>query len=287
MIMARLKLTLAFWCGLGLAVLHAQAGTLAQFRTQLGDIEVELFDQDKPVTTANFIRCVQAGLFVDSFIQRWEPHFVIQGGGFFMANRATTNQIIRRVGNFGPITNEFSVGPTLSNVYGTLAMARVGGLTNSATSQWFFNLADNTDLDSADGGFTVFGKIIAGTNVLNRFNIANPTNGVFRTDLSDPLHPNPVLDQLNHLPLIPLPSGSFGFMYVDITLLEVRVSAALTGREISWNSVRDLTNRVEFTTEFPPVWTTLTSTNGTGARMIFNDSAPAAQQGFYRVRVDY
>ena len=133
----------------------------------------------------------------------------------------------------------------------------------------------------------MFGKIIAGTNVLNRFNVTNPTNGVFRTNLSDLLHPSPVRDQLNHLPVLPLKTGGFELVYVDVTLLEVRVSATPAGREISWNSVRGLTNRVEFTTEFPPVWTTLVSTNGSGERMLVSDPNSAAQQRFYRVRVDY
>ena len=58
------------------------AGTLTQFRTPLGDIDVELFDEDKPVTTENFIRYVKSGRYENTFIHRWEPEFVIQGGGF-------------------------------------------------------------------------------------------------------------------------------------------------------------------------------------------------------------
>lgn len=271
-----------------LGILNAGAGTLAQFRTLLGDIEVELFDQDKPVTSANFIRYVQSGFYRDGFIHRWEPHFVIQGGGFFLKNRFTTNALIAPVPNFAPITNEFSTGPKLSNGYGTIAMARAAGLTNSATSQWFLNLTNNAGLDGVDGGFTVFGKVISGTNILNRFNITSQTNGIFRTDLSDPQHPNVILDQLNHLPVLPVASGSFDLIYVDVTLLEVRVSALADGvREISWNSARGLTNRVEFTTNFPPAWTSLAMTNGTGERVNVSDSDATAAQRFYRVRVDY
>ncbi|MBI3413983.1 MAG: peptidylprolyl isomerase [Verrucomicrobia bacterium] len=269
-------------------ILNAAAGTLAQFRTPLGDIEVELFDRDKPVTTANFIRYVQVGFYRDGFIHRWEPHFVIQGGGFFLKNRFATNAFIAPVPNFAPITNEFPVGPKLSNGYGTIAMARAAGLTNSATSQWFLNLTNNADLDNVDGGFTVFGKVISGTNLLNRFNITNPTNGIFRTDLSDPLHPNSILDALNHLPVVPLASGSFDLIFVDVTLLQVSVSALVGGgREISWNSARDLTNRVEYTTNFPPVWISLAITNGTGERIRVSDLDSASAQRFYRVRVDY
>src|SRR6185295_1089442 len=75
-----------------------------------------------------------------------------------------------------PVPNEFHTGTLRSNVFGTLAMWRPPGATNAATSQWFFNLGDNsatgggTNLDAAEGGFTVFGQIVAGTNVLAFFN---------------------------------------------------------------------------------------------------------------------
>src|SRR5213596_629688 len=108
------------------------AGTLAQFRTVFGDIEVELYDQDKPVTVQNFIRYVQSGAWSQMFIHRCEPNFVIQGGGYYVANRSTTNQFISSVTNYGTIVNEFAVGRRFSNVYGTIAMAKQSGNTNSA-----------------------------------------------------------------------------------------------------------------------------------------------------------
>ena len=80
------------WIGLALLWLSfvtdtpALAGTLAQFRTVFGDIEVELYDQDKPVTVQNFIRYVQSGVWSQMFIHRCEPNFVIQGGGYYVAN---------------------------------------------------------------------------------------------------------------------------------------------------------------------------------------------------------
>src|SRR5437773_10070573 len=121
----------------------ASAGTLAQFRTVFGDIEVELYDQDKPVTVQNFIRYVRSGAWHDMFIHRCDPNFVIQGGGYYVANRSTTNQFIDRVLPFDTILNEFGAGRRYSNVYGTVAMAKAPGDTNSASSQWFFNLQDN------------------------------------------------------------------------------------------------------------------------------------------------
>src|SRR6516164_440224 len=121
----------------GSRFLHA--GTLAQFRSPLGDVEVELYDQDKPQTVQNFIRYVQSGAYQNEFSHRLLPGFVLQGGGFAITNGGTTNWTIVQVPSYPPITNEFGIGQRFSNVYGTIAMAKLSGDTNSATSQWFFN----------------------------------------------------------------------------------------------------------------------------------------------------
>src|SRR5437667_106759 len=60
----------------------ASAGTLAQFRTTWGDIDVELYDQDKPVTVQNFMRYVKRGVYTNMFLHRCLPGFIVQGGGF-------------------------------------------------------------------------------------------------------------------------------------------------------------------------------------------------------------
>ena len=255
------------------------AGTLAQFRTPLGDLDVELFDQDKPVTTANFIRYVRAGVWQDMFIHRWESRFVIQGGGFFVTNRHTAGVKFAQVPVFGEIANEYSAGRILSNTYGTLAMARVGGKTNSATSQWFFNLTNNAFLDLVDGGFTVFGRVVRGTHVLERFNNPSTNNGIFVADAGAPLNALPVLSR----------NPTFeDLVYVDILLLNVQVQPAPNGgREISWNSVSNVLNVVEFTTPFPPDWQPLASTNGSGGLLRVTDTEVTAPARFYRVRVDY
>ena len=75
--------------------------------------------------------------------------------------------------------------------------------------------------------------------------------------------------------------------YVDVTLLSVQARAAANGaREISWNSVSNQINTIEFTTHFPPSWQSLISTNGTGGTQTIMDADPGAQR-YYRVRVDY
>jgi cyclophilin family peptidyl-prolyl cis-trans isomerase len=258
----------------------AWAGPLAQFRTVLGDIDVELYEQDKPVTVQNFIRYIQSGTYTnDMIIHRWEPGFVIQGGGYYTENRHTTNAVIASITPFPAITNEYSVGRIYSNTYGTLAMARISGETNSADSQWFFNLTNNASLDQVDGGFTVFGHAVGGTNVLNRFNLVSTNNGIWRINIGDPLTAIPVLSAN--------PTYE-DLVYVDVTLLNVHVAQNPSGeRAISWDSVSNRVNHVQFTTQFPPVWTALIDTNGNGQTMTVSDGQTTNRFRFYRVTVDY
>src|SRR6266850_7795650 len=89
-----------------LSVFSAHAGTLAQFRTAFGDLEVELYDQDKPVTVQNFIRYIGSGAYQNEFSHRLVPGFVVQGGGFTVVDRGTTNSGIARITTASAITNE-------------------------------------------------------------------------------------------------------------------------------------------------------------------------------------
>ena len=220
-----------------------------------------------------------------AFVLRWEGGFVIQGGGFYSVNRLTTNANVAAVPTFDPITNEYSVGQTFSNGFGTIAMAREQGKTNSATSQFFFNLTNNAALDTVDGGFTVFGRAVGDTNVLHRFNITSPTNGIFRyLALQPPFNELPVLST-NFTSTEELVET---LVYVDVTLLHVQIeSLASGGRQISWESVSNKVNHVEFTAEMPPVWQELIKTNGTGQTISVSDPQLAATNRFYRVRVEY
>jgi len=261
------------------------AGTLAQFRTVFGDIEVELYDRDKPVTVQNFIRYVESGAYQNEFAHRLVPGFVIQGGGFTITNRGTTNAQIVAVPTFPAITNEFGVGRRFSNVFGTIAMAKLGGNTNSATSQWFFNLADNTFLDANDTNnlFVVFGRVVRGTNVLNSFNQFQYWDGTQTKNLvynwGSPF---------DNLPLLHPSITDSNFVFLDITLLQL--TARLLpggGRLLSWNSPTGLTNIVEFTTSLPPVWQTLVQTNGTGSQLSIIDSTAVDKTKMYRIRVPY
>ncbi len=266
----------------------AGAGTLVQFRTIFGDMEVELYDQDKPVTVQNFLNYIKTGRYENEFAHRLIPGFVFQGGGFTLSN----NTIVP-IPTFPPITNEFGVGRQFSNVFGTIAMAKLGGDTNSATSQWYFNLTNNPSLDAANTNdfFVVFGHVIAGTNVLNIFNsfknwtsnpAPSPTNLVIINYFVPPFNTLPVLTS-NFPPAFTITN----LVFVDISLLQVAITPASGGgKQISWNSSTGLTNIVEYTTNLPPVWNTLVTTNGTGAQMTVVDNTVASSR-FYRVRVAY
>jgi len=162
------KLCLVLAASFLLSVQSASATTVRVI-TSLGDFSIELFDDVTPVTVANFLNYVNSGRFNGTLIHRSVSNFIIQGG--WLSYNAATNQL-------APITldvaiqNEFSV----SNTRGTVAMAKVGGDPNSATSQWFVNLADNSaNLDGQNGGFTAFGRVTGdGMTVVDNIS-AQPT----------------------------------------------------------------------------------------------------------------
>lgn len=115
-------------------------------------VDIALFDQQTPITVTNFLNYVVNGLHNSNIFHRSVPGFVLQGGGFQWKTSG-----IFPLDTFPAIQNE----PVFSNVRGTVAMAKLGDNPNSATSQWFVNLADNSaNLDYQNGGFTVFGRVI-------------------------------------------------------------------------------------------------------------------------------
>jgi len=125
--------------------------------TSMGDITVELNRDAAPLTIKNFFRYVKKAQYNDTIFHRLVPDFVIQGGGY--------DQDFQDKPSFEKIVNESGNG--LKNEYGTIAMARERG-PHSATRQFFFNLNDNSSLDPDDGdwGYTVFGRIVEGLDVL-------------------------------------------------------------------------------------------------------------------------
>jgi peptidyl-prolyl cis-trans isomerase A (cyclophilin A) len=135
--------------------------------TSMGDIEVELYPEQAPITTANFLEYVESCFYDGTIIHRVVPGFVLQGGGY--------TATMQRKGTRAPITNEAANG--LLNERGTLSMARTADV-NSATSQFFINLVGNTILDHGvrDFGYAVFARVTSGMDVVDR--IAQvPTRG--------------------------------------------------------------------------------------------------------------
>lgn len=260
----------------------AKAGVLARFDMGVGTIDVELYDQDKPITVANFIAYARAGDWNDTILHRFVPNFVIQGGSYklppdddgFTPLTVSPAPIATRPA----IQNEYSVGRTFSNVQGTIAMARVGGQPNSATASWFFNLENNTALDGVDGGFTVFGRMIRGTTAFNYFRPPfPPTLGLI-----------PQSGPNDGIPYYTTDGGQTGFWYhVRVLLLLAQIARVEGGNQISWTSVEGLPNVIEYTRVMPPVWQELHRVDGTGATLSHTDNSGTDMFRAYRIRVIY
>lgn len=134
---------------LGAMLLPAQT---VRFKTNLGDIDVELLSASAPETVKNFLAYMNDGSYNNSVVHRSVKDFIWQGGGY-QIDGSTFKEITAKPA----VVNEFKE----SNLRGTIAMAKLDGNPNSATNQWFFNLSNSnaTNLDRQNGGFTVFGRV--------------------------------------------------------------------------------------------------------------------------------
>lgn len=142
-----------------------QSDAVVRLETNFGDIDIELFTTDAPISTTNFLNYVNSGRVSDTFFHRSAFNsdgspFVLQGGGF----RYKDGTGFEVIPTDSPIARE-TTGH--SNLARTLAYARTNSI-NSATSQWFINYVDNTFLDPTDAsnGYAVFGQIIQGWSVV-------------------------------------------------------------------------------------------------------------------------
>jgi cyclophilin family peptidyl-prolyl cis-trans isomerase len=167
--------------GLAIALLlassgiHAQSARAAQavrVTTNMGDFVIELNSERAPLTVANFLRYVNEGFYSGTLIHRVVGNFVIQGGGHAAADYKLKS-------THEPVVNESGNG--LQNKRGTVGLARSSG-PHSGNSQFYVNIADNPDLDPlpARWGYTVFGRVISGMDVVDRI-------GVVPTGTSGPL----------------------------------------------------------------------------------------------------
>ncbi len=128
--------------------------------TSMGDIVVELNPNSAPISVDNFLRYIQSGFYFNTIFHRVIPKFVIQTGGY-------SPGLIPKNDALAPIMLESFNG--LSNLRGTLAMARTAE-PNSATSQFYFNLENNTALDYKDAnspGYAVFGTVVKGLDIMD------------------------------------------------------------------------------------------------------------------------
>ncbi len=144
----------------------ASGPTQVRIESSAGSFVVELFEEEAPITTANFLAYVDAGFFDGTddlgatIMHRVLEDFVVQGGGFTVD--------LEQKETMAAIVNE-AVASELSNTRGTLSMARTPN-PNSATSQWFVNLVDNTFLDpggSSAEGYAVFAEVVEGMDVVD------------------------------------------------------------------------------------------------------------------------
>ena len=132
---------------------------MVTIKTTKGDIKLELFEKEAPITVKNFLSYVKSGFYKGTIFHRVIPNFMIQGGGMdenFMQKETAD-----------PIKNEAT--NQISNKRGTIAMARTQ-IVDSATSQFFINVVDNDFLDFKAPipqyyGYCVFGKVVEGMDV--------------------------------------------------------------------------------------------------------------------------
>lgn len=133
---------------------------MVEIRTSLGNIKVELYPDKAPVTVKNFLMYVKKKSYDGTIFHRVVAGFIIQGGGF--------DKNLKKRPTEAPIKNEANNG--LNNKRGTIAMARTH-IVDSATNQFFINLDDNYSLDHKyldQAGYCVFGKVIAGMDVVDK-----------------------------------------------------------------------------------------------------------------------
>ncbi|MBW2981078.1 peptidylprolyl isomerase [Candidatus Woesearchaeota archaeon] len=148
------------------AEVEAMSNLVVVLETNMGNIEIELYSDKAPISAKNFLDYVNEGFFDGLIFHRVIPGFMVQGGGFDKdMNQKETKE---------PIKNEADNG--LKNEKYTLAMARTQ-VVDSATSQFFINVAANTFLDNGvrDFGYAVFGKVSVGTDIVDKIEAVETT----------------------------------------------------------------------------------------------------------------
>ncbi len=189
-----LKCCAAFF--LTLTAATPSLATVVRFNSVLGSFDVRMFELATPLTVANILDYVNGtgingGSFDDSIVHRVENNFVQQPDGSFVNNPFVIQGgdwffpeggVLTQIPSNPSVTNE----PGISNLRGTMALARIGGQINSGTNNWFVNTRDNAFLDNVDQGFTVFGRVVnGGMQVIDA--IANLPTATVRNALNQSL----------------------------------------------------------------------------------------------------
>lgn len=159
----------------GIASAEGNKNPVVSMETTLGNIKIELFEKEAPISVKNFLDYAKSGYYSGTIFHRVIPGFMAQGGGL-------TANLTPKPGDRPPIKNEADNG--LKNDRGTISMARTGD-PNSATSQFFINVVNNDMLNrpNPDGfGYAVFGRVIEGMDVVDKIISAPQTrkNSVFQ-----------------------------------------------------------------------------------------------------------
>ncbi len=175
-----MKNLIFLWLLFMMTATWAKEVPVVELQTNLGKIVLELNPQQAPKTVENFLSYAKSGFYEGTIFHRVINHFMIQGGGY--------TQDLTKKPTRPPIANEANNG--LKNQKGTVAMARTAD-PDSATSQFFINMADNYFLDhqaptSSGWGYTVFGQVIQGMDVLNEIQtVKTGSQGPFQTDVPE------------------------------------------------------------------------------------------------------
>ncbi len=150
---------------------------MVKLTTNFGEIVLELDTEKAPVTVENFLNYVKKGFYDGLIFHRVINGFMIQGGGF--------DEKMKQKSSDAPIKNEADNG--LSNDKYTIAMARTS-IPDSATAQFFINVADNDFLNhtaptSSGWGYCVFGKVVEGTDVVDKIKSVDTTSRAGHQDV--------------------------------------------------------------------------------------------------------
>jgi len=228
----------------------APDGNTYLFDTTQGKIYVALRPDAAPKNVANFLHYVNNGTYTNALFHRVVAGFVNQGGGYKLTGPGQTSTSP----TVAPVVNEFK----LPNIRGTLAMAKLGNDPNSATDQFFFNVKNNTNLNTQNGGFTVIGQIMGVQGIAD----ASQAEGLA------------VMDAINSDKVY-----NFGSPFDSIPLLNYKSGAVTAANVVNINSV----TQVKPAAGLPatPVFSIKTGTYKGPQSIHLKDSTPGATIYYY------